>query len=488
MTKLANLDTLVRIVRGSVCTAMIGERALDTVGRGSRVIVDQFYLSCLSQASYLLADEDAGEAIVIDPRRDVDEYVDRASQRGVRIIGVVNTHFHADFVSGHFELQELTGAWIGLGARARAEYPFRPLAHGQRLSLGSTLLEILGTPGHTWESISILAKDPRGGSVVFSGDTLFVGDVGRPDLAAAVGADPEELAHAQFRSLHETLLTLPLETVVYPAHGAGSACGRRLSRERQSTIGKEAATNPALQLDEEAFVADLLVGQPPAPAYFAEDAVLNRRRRPALLAPPDPRPVGADEVDRLDAAGVRILDSRSPDDFAAGHLERSINVGLDGRFAETAGMFFSPGEQVLIVAPAGRANETALRLRRIGIDDPIGYVENLESLLTIRGVASARITPRAFNEVRAELDPIVVDVRSPAEFDDGAIPGATSIPLAHLPVRADYLPEGRLVVVHCASGWRSSVAASYLRTRGREVRDLHSGYGAWRESALVAEG
>ena len=452
---------------------------------GIRLIVDQFYLSCLSQASYLVGDARAGEAIVIDPRRDVEEYLERAREYGVRIVGVVNTHFHADFVSGHLELQELTGAWIGLGAGAEADYEFRPLGHGERLNLGSLEVEILGTPGHTWESISILVHDPDGCSVVFTGDTLFVGDVGRPDLAAAVGADPEELAHAQFRSLHETLLSLPPETVVFPAHGAGSACGRRLSPERQSTIGTEAATNPALQLDEEDFVADLLVGQPPAPAYFAEDAVLNRRRRPALLARPDLRPLGNAEIGRLHAAGVRVLDSRSPDDFAAGHLEGSINVGLDGRFAETAGMFFRPGEQVIIVASDGRANEAALRLRRIGIDYPVGYVEDLESLLIFRGAGSARITPDVFNATRAKLDPILVDVRSPAEFDDGAIPGAISIPLAHLSARADDLPDGRPIVVHCASGWRSSVAASYLRTRGRDVRDLHSGYRAWRESTPV---
>lgn len=242
------------------------------------MFVDQFYISCLSQASYLVGDESAGEAVVVDPRRDVEEYLDRARARGVRIVGILNTHFHADFVSGHHELQALTGAWIGFGALADPEYTIRRFTHRERLQLGDTALEILETPGHTWESICIAVHESRRVTAVFTGDTLLLGDVGRPDLAASVGADPVALAQAAFRSINETLLALPDDVTVYPAHGAGSACGRNLSTELQSTIGEQRLANPRLsEPDMNSFVADLLAGQPPIPRYFAANAMLNRR-------------------------------------------------------------------------------------------------------------------------------------------------------------------------------------------------------------------
>ncbi|MGW3624855.1 rhodanese-like domain-containing protein [Streptomyces sp. NPDC000880] len=449
------------------------------------MLLEQYYLACLSHASYLIADERSGDAVVVDPQRDIAGYLDDARRAGLRIVGVINTHLHADFVSGHLELADATGAWIGFGARVQTDYAIRRLSHGDHISLGEVDLEVLETPGHTWESISILVRETPADDpyAVLTGDSLFVGDVGRPDPAAVVaGAEAYELARAQYRSVHRVLMALPDAVRVMPAHGAGSSCGKNLSTETTSTIGDERLTNPSVQrMTEEEFVTRVTSGQPAVPDYFAVDVTLNRRMRPVL----DPQ-ISVDELtgprlrDAL-ASGASLLDTRDPETFAAGHLRGAVNVGLDGRFAETAGTVLRHGDQIVVITVDGRARESVLRLARIGYDTVIGHVDathgfpdELRDLIQ----AADRLSVQSFDQVRDDLT--ALDVRNAGEREAGAIPGSIHIPLAELSRRHAEVPAGRGVVAYCAGGWRSSVAASLLRAYGhREVTDLQGGFAAW---------
>ncbi|TAM90489.1 MAG: MBL fold metallo-hydrolase [Jatrophihabitans sp.] len=446
------------------------------------MILERYYLQCLSHASYLVGDEASGQAVVVDPRRDVEEYLSDAAARGVRIVGVINTHLHADFVAGHLELAAATGAWIGYGRRADAAFEFRPLAHGERIALGEVELQVLETPGHTWESISVVVRERPGAAphAVLTGDAMFIGDVGRPDLAAAAGSSAQDLARALYHSVHDVLLRLPDPTLVMPAHGAGSACGKNLSTELVSTIGAQRHTNPSVRpMSEEQFVAELTVGQPLAPAYFSDDVQLNRSLH-SLLATGAPLP--GLRAEDLPGSGTVVIDSRVPDEFAGGHLRGSINVGLDGRFAETAGMVAGLDERIVVVAEPGREQETRTRLGRIGFDNVVGYVA---WPLPRAGLAGGR-TDTAERVDVGELEQarrrgaIVLDVRNPDEVEQGAVPGSVRIPLPHLRRRMEELPNGERIVVYCASGWRSSVAASLMRWAGfADVCDVRGGYDEW---------
>jgi len=454
------------------------------------MILEQYYIECLSHASYLIGDPTSGRAIVVDPRRDITEYLDDARRFGLTIEGVINTHFHADFVSGHLELTDATGAWIGFGEAADTDYPIRRLRDGEIVSLGEVELEILSTPGHTWESISVLVREHPGAvpTAVLTGDSLFVGDVGRPDLVNLGDGSSTDLARAMYRTVHDTLMTLPDEVVVMPAHGAGSSCGKNLSTELTSTIGEQRATNPAVQpMSEDDFVALITEGQPAAPAYFAVDAAMNKRLHP-LLTPERTIPALSPAQVRVElAAGTRVLDARSVDDFAAGHLRGSVNVGFDGRFAETAGMVAEVGEKIVLVTYPGEEQDAAVRLSRIGSDGAAGY-------LTVDrdGVFPAELTDLVETASRTTVDDLermlaadavtLIDLRNPAERESGTIPGAVPIPLAQLRTRLDQVPDGKPIVLHCAGGWRSSVAASLLRAHGfAAVTDLLGGYAAWAE-------
>ena len=333
----------------------------------------QHYLDCLSQASYLIGDETAGRAVVVDPRRDVSEYLADAEARGLTVEAVINTHFHADFAAGHLELAAATGAWIGYGQRAAAvEYPIRRLDDRERISLGDVTLEIRETPGHTPESISILVYEHAADPVpygVLTGDALFIGDVGRPDLLSSLGVAADELGRMLYDSVQHTLMSLPDDVRVFPAHGAGSACGKNLSTERQSTIGAQRRTNYACApMDEDEFVALVTEGQPPAPGYFVFDAVLNRRQHGLLDVQSSATPLQTAEFLDRRARGAVVIDARDPRDFAAGHLRDSLNVPADGRFAERAGMVTEPGREILVIAPPGAEQEVITRLGRIGLD------------------------------------------------------------------------------------------------------------------------
>ncbi|HSB87861.1 MAG TPA: MBL fold metallo-hydrolase, partial [Ilumatobacteraceae bacterium] len=342
----------------------------------------QYYLDCLSQASYLIGDTTTGRAVVVDPRRDVAEYLADAEAHGLSIVRVLETHFHADFLSGHLELAARTGATIGFGraAAGRAEFPIETYGDGDRIRLGEVELEIRETPGHTPESISIVVY-PNGGDAgpygVLTGDTLFIGDVGRPDLLAAVGVTAEDLARQLFHSLHDKLLTLPDNTKVFPAHGAGSACGKNLSTETVSTIGEQRRTNYALApMSEDAFVEAVTQGQSAAPLYFSFAANRNRVLRDLLTEDADVPSLTISEVLAHQHEGAVVIDAREDMVFAAGHLRGSVNVGLGGRFAEYAGEVMPPQTPIVLVTPPGHEAEAKIRLARIGFDRVLGALEH----------------------------------------------------------------------------------------------------------------
>lgn len=457
------------------------------------MILTQYYLNCLSHGSYLVGDETTGQAIVVDPRRDIDEYLADAKTHDLNIVGVINTHFHADFVAGHLELAEATGAWIGYGERAEAEYPIRHLADGEKVSLGEVEIEILETPGHTWESISLLVREHAGDEVphaVLTGDALFIGDVGRPDLAVAVGGSTDELARALYSSVHRVLMPLPDSVRLFPAHGAGSACGKNISDDTESTIGDQRSMNPSVQpMSEDDFVKRITTGQPAIPEYFAIDAVINRQLHQTMGADRALEAFTAADVREAIGRGVQVLDTRSAEDFANAHLTGSINVGIDGRFAETAGMVMAFDTEIVIVADQGRQTEAGLRLGRIGFDKVIGYLARpADAFVELTGVVQSMSRTSVEQLDDAIRDgATVLDVRNAGELDEGTIPGSLHIALAELVQRHDEIPAGRPVVVQCASGWRSSVGASALRSLGHEnVSDLLGGYGAWKDAGVSA--
>lgn len=446
----------------------------------------QYYLDCLSQASYLIGDPTTGRAVVVDPRRDVEEYLSDADANGLRIEGVILTHFHADFVSGHLELARATGAWIGYGDAAKPDFDFRPLSDGERIPLGDVQLQIMTTPGHTPESISVLVYEHGGDAVphsVLTGDALFIGDVGRPDLLASIGVSQAELASQLYDSVQRKLMALPDAVRVYPAHGAGSACGKNLSIERVSTIGQQRLFNYACQpMSEEQFVALVTEGQPSAPAYFTHDAIANRRARDVRPLHAGVPALDAEELAAHLAAGAAVLDSRDPMDFASGHLKGSINVGFGGRMAETAGMVIEPDRPFVVVAEPGSEQDTALRMARIGFDGCLGYVPNIEGYLLEhqdQAERSSRLTAAQMFEVLGDPDVQLVDIRNVGELVNGVVEGSIHLPLAELPKRYGELDAERPVLLHCAGGYRSSVAASWLKNRGfRDVSDVLGGYNA----------
>jgi rhodanese-related sulfurtransferase len=457
------------------------------------VIFTQYYLDCLSHASYLIGDESTGRAVVVDPQRDVSGYLRDADAAGLAIERVIETHVHADFLSGHLELAARTGATISYGDAADVDFQIEPLADGTHLGLGEVDLEVRATPGHTPESISVVVREhaddetPYG---VLTGDTLFIGDVGRPDLLAAAGTSPDALARQLYRSLHTRLLTLPDATRVFPAHGAGSACGKNLSTETQSTIGEQRRTNYALApMGEDEFVALVTEGQPLQPQYFSFDAQRNREAHPLLDEETPPEPLSLDEVITVQYDGAAVLDTREPMDFAAGHLQGAINVGLQGRFAEYVGDVLSPARPIALVTDPGRELEAKVRLGRIGFDRVVGaLVEPLHAFLDCPEAIerSSRVTIEQLAELRGNTPDLqLVDVRNPGEIAGGILPGAVTAPLPALVDTLDRLDPDRPTIAYCGSGYRSAIAASVLSASGfADVSDLLGGSEAWRAAGL----
>jgi hydroxyacylglutathione hydrolase len=451
----------------------------------------QYYLDCLSHASYLIGDETTGRAVVVDPQRDVSEYMADAKELGFQIELVIETHFHADFLSGHLELADATGAKIVYSSVAQPEFDFIGVDDGERYALGDVMLEFRQTPGHTPESLCVVVYEHADGTVpygVLTGDTLFIGDVGRPDLLASIGYTRDELADKLYDSLHDKLMTLPDATRVYPAHGAGSACGKNLSTDLWSTMGDQKQWNYALGApDKASFVELVTAGQPPAPGYFAYDAILNRKNRALLDETAAPPAMSYQQAMQALAARAVLVDGRSPEDFAEGHLRGAVNIGLAGRYAEFAGSVVQPDVDIVLVTEPGAELEGKNRLARIGFDRVIGCLDAPEEAMFEHKDAvqiASRLTAKAFGERAAEVaDLQIVDVRSPGEAEAGMVPGALNIPVGQLPARVGELNPERPTVVYCAGGYRSSVAASLLRQRGfADVSDILGGYNAWGET------
>ena len=445
----------------------------------------QFYLGCLSHASYLIGDEKTGTAIVVDPQRDTEQYVAMAKEQGLRIEHVFLTHFHADFLAGHLELRDQFGAKLYVGHRGNTEYEVTPLHQGDRFTWGDLAIEVRETPGHTPESVCLLVfDDPTPGADpygVLTGDTLFIGDVGRPDLFGSVGTTADELAAQLYESLHTQLMPLPDETRVYPAHGAGSMCGKNLSTETSSTIGAQRHTNVALKASSvEEFVAMVTADQPEAPAYFSIDAKLNQQERPTLDGQIERAMHGysLDEFLRR-AEGGQILDVRDDETFAAAHLPGSINIGLDGRFATWCGTVLDPEKPIWVIAPSGREREAIMRLGRIGFDHAAGYLENAEAVLA---TAETRSFDRVTPEHLAEDAVVRVDVRQPGEFAAGHLEDSSSIPLGQVLRRIDELPRETPIAFICKTGYRSATAISLLEREGfTDLIDLKGGVDRWSE-------
>jgi hydroxyacylglutathione hydrolase len=463
------------------------------------MILKQYYLGCLAHASYLIADQVAGEAAVIDPQRDVEQYVDDAHALGCRVTHVFLTHFHADFLAGHLELRDRENATIYLGARAAAEFAFTPMADGARVQVGSVRLEVLETPGHSPESISILVHDPDFSDdvpyAVLTGDTLFIGDVGRPDLRGSLGWSADELGSMLYDSLHQKLLPLPDDTLVYPAHGAGSLCGKNLSTDTVSTMGVQRVYNYALQpMSRGRFIEIVTEDQPDTPAYFTYDAVLNTQERPTLdeALERELQPLTLDDALRMVAAGAQLLDTRDSTDYAGAHMRWSISVGLGGSFATWCGTVLDPQRPVVLVSDPGSEVEAAMRLGRIGFDNVAGYVaDGMQRLDDAPQLVERieRITAGSLAEQLASgAPPVAVDVRAPGEWAAGHIDEALHVPLSRLRDQLDALPRDRAVVVYCASGYRATIAASLMRLDGREdVAVLVGGLAAW-EAFMGAAG
>jgi hydroxyacylglutathione hydrolase len=460
------------------------------------MIFKQFYLPCLAHASYLIGDEATGTAAVVDPQRDTDQYIAFASEHALRIQHVLLTHLHADFVAGHLELRDRAGATIYLGARAKADYAFTPLHDGDTLEFGGVCLKALETPGHTPESISILVFDRQANDAephaVLTGDTLFIGDVGRPDLRAALGWSAADLGSMLFDSLHDKLMRLPDQSLVYPAHGAGSLCGKAISKETVSTMGEQRRLNYALQpMSKEAFIRVVTADQPEAPPYFTYDAVLNSQERPTLdeALAREMKPLTLDDVLALQADGAQILDTRDPEEFAAAHLAGSINVGLGGQYATWAGTVLDRTHPIVIIAAPGRESESATRLGRIGFDHVAGYLKDgLHSLVSRpdRLAFTEHLSVRDAAEILSSNEPpLVIDVRASSEREQQHIEASISVPLSQLAGKMTSLPKNRALLIYCAGGYRSSIAASLLQRRGFErVAEIGGGFAAWEAAKL----
>ena len=460
------------------------------------MILQQFYLNCLAHASYLVGDKRSGLAAVVDPQRDVDRYLAFAADHGLRIAHVFLTHFHADFIAGHLELRDRTGAAIYLGRAASAEYAFTPVGDGSIIELGDVRLQILETPGHTAESISIVVYDTARSATtpaaVLTGDTLFVGDVGRPDLRAALGWSAADLGAMLFDSLRDKLMALPDDTLMYPAHGAGSLCGKALSKETVSTIGDQRRVNYALRpMTKAAFVDLVTADQPEAPAYFTYDAVLNSRERPTLdqALARELKPMTLDQLLAAQSGGAQILDTRDPAEFASAHLTGAVNIGLGGQYATWAGTLLDPARPIVIVAHPGAENESALRLGRIGFDQVAGFLEGGLAAADSRPdliVSTDRLSPEVAAERLASPEPpFAIDVRSPGERVEKWIERTAHRPLNSLRASLPDVPKDRPLLVFCAGGYRSSIAASLLQRDGfTNVSELAGGLTAWESAAL----
>ena len=456
----------------------------------------QFYLGCLAHASYLIGSD--GDAAVVDPQRDVDEYLAEAAAQGLQIKYVIETHLHADFVSGHQEIAARTGAQIIFGAQAGVEFEHRAIADGEEIRMGQVVLRFMETPGHTPEGICSLVTDtehPDEPQKLLTGDTLFIGDVGRPDLAGGKGYTPQMMAEMMYDSLHGKVLKLPDNVEVYPAHGAGSMCGRNMSKETSSTIGEQRKFNYALKpMTKDEFVKMMTADLPEAPSYFPKDAEINRSGARELSALQPPQPLTPQQVLELRDQGLVLLDVRSAADFGAAHVPGSTNIGLGGQFAMWAGSLIPLSASIIIIADTGaQIDESVVRLARVGIENVKGYLEGGVDSWRAAGLplgAIEQVSVAQLKEQIAGSDLQIVDVRRPAEYVGGHVPHAVNAPLASLEKSLGPLPleKDKLTAVICAGGYRSSAAASLLQQQGfSKLINISGGTGAWVNAGYPVE-
>jgi len=452
------------------------------------MIIKQYYLSCLAHASYLIADERSKIAAVVDPQRDIQQYLDDAAAAGYTIRYVFLTHFHADFLAGHIELRNQAGAQICLGNRAGAEFEHLALKDGDNIMLGDVRIQIMETPGHTPEGISLLVFDQTRSTTephaVLTGDTLFIGDVGRPDLLASIGVTADELAAMLYNSVNR-LRQLPDATLVYPAHGAGSLCGKALSKDTVSTIGEQKKFNYALQpMPFEQFRTLVTAEQPEAPGYFVYDAIRNRQERPDLdqTMHKSLQALPLQQVLRLQQAKAQLLDVRDAIDFAGASLKGTLQIGLQGKYATWCGSLLNHDDPIVVIGDDNE-QEAVVRLGRIGFDNVVGYLQDgMQSLQQHPELIQTvpRITAAALAELLQQEPPFVLDVRSEKEYAIVHLQGSSNVPLTHLRERLQEIPADRPVVVHCEGGYRSAIACSILLQTGRtNVSDLVGGIKAW---------
>jgi glyoxylase-like metal-dependent hydrolase (beta-lactamase superfamily II)/rhodanese-related sulfurtransferase len=453
---------------------------------------EQFYLGCLAHASYMLGSD--GEAAVVDPQRDVEIYVKAADDHGLKIRHIFETHLHADFVSGHLELAARTGAKIYIGAEAGATFPHVALHDGSEVRFGKLRIKALETPGHTPEGICLVVADEEKSPepcAVLTGDTLFIGDVGRPDLSKAF--TPQQLAGKLYDSLHGKLMKLGDQVQVYPAHGAGSLCGRNMRAERSSTIGTERLTNYALQIkSRDEFIRQLTENLPSRPEYFLQDAQINRSGAPALSELRELPPVSASELRMLLEQGVFVLDVRPNNDFAAAHIPGSVNIALSGQFASWAGAIVGLSARPVLVADTPEQYaEARLRLARVGIEDPRGFLQGGVAAWKQAGFTLAQIPQMTAQELHDRMQGAstqVLDVRREGEWQAGHIESAAWFPLDNFKVSAPEIDPSVPLAVHCQGGYRSMIACSLLRRAGVEnVINVIGGFDAWRNAGFRVE-
>jgi hydroxyacylglutathione hydrolase len=445
----------------------------------------QFYLGCLAHASYYIGS--GGEAAVIDPQRDVQQYLDEAEASGQRIRYIIETHSHADFVSGHIELAKKTGAKIVYGQLANTQFETLKVKDSDTLNVGDIELKFFETPGHTPESITIAAKntaEPEQPLKLFTGDTLFCGDVGRPDLIGSKGFTSEQMAAMLFDSLQEKILPLPDDTEVYPAHGAGSLCGKSLSKDTWSTLGAQKQTNYALQpMSKDEFVKLVSSDQPVVPAYFPKSAERNLQGPAAFEDLPGPEQLSSEDIDNFD--GI-VLDVRPAAEYGASHIPNAINIGLGGKFATWAGTFITIGTPLAVAAAAKeQVDEAFMRLARVGIETVKGYILMADHSGETKSVEQIR--PAEVNrESPAKVQ--FVDVRQPGEFGAGHAAGTLNLPLNTLTNEIEKLDPSTPTYVICQTGYRSSLATSLLENAGfKNVLNVAGGTSAWIESGLDTE-
>lgn len=453
------------------------------------MIVEQLYTNCLSEAAYFIADN--GVAAVVDPLRDIDAYLELAKKHQAEIKYIFETHFHADFVSGHLDLAKKTGATIVYGPLTNAAFDFHLATDGEEFAIGNLKLKVLHTPGHTLESTCYLLSDAQGEPYcIFTGDTLFVGDVGRPDLFSG-SLTKEQLATMMYQSLNQKIKTLPDHLIVYPAHGPGSACGKNLGKETFSTIGTQKASNYALQdQTEEAFVKAVTEGLNAPPAYFPINAKLNATGYNNLdeVLQRSLQPLSADAFEQKANNGALILDTRASTVFTEGFVPTAISIGLDGRFAEWAGSILPFDKPIILVTETGKEEETVVRLARVGLDKVEGYLEGgfeawKASGKTIDLIIDVEPEELAM-DIPFDLKLQVIDVRKPGEFEAGHIKGAENMPLNELtnPLHMAQIDDEANLYVHCAGGYRSVIACSLMKREGfHNLRNVLGGFGKMKE-------